>query len=55
MIEAVMKRPILLLMLLATVAWGQAAKNEPKDDAKEAVAVVNQLFDAMRVKDAETK
>ena len=41
------------VVLLATLAWAQAAKQEtPEAEAKAALAVVNQLFAAMRAKDA---
>lgn len=48
-----MKRLMLLLMLLATAAWGQTTKTEAKDDAKEALAVTSKLFEAMRAKDTD--
>jgi hypothetical protein len=42
----------LFLVALTGIAWGQTGKGEEKDDAaKEALAVVNKLFDAMRAKD----
>lgn len=48
-----MKRLFLLLILCAT-ALGQAPKvSEKSDAAKEALAVVNQLFAAMQAKDAQ--
>src|SRR5262245_58402089 len=44
----------LLLTILPGSARGQSPKGEEKGDAaKEAVAVVNKLFDAMRAKDTE--
>ncbi len=46
---------IVLCLLLAVPALGQTAKTSEKEDAsKEALAVVNKLFAAMRVKDAAT-
>ena len=42
-----------LCLLLVTTATAQTAKSGEKEDAgKEALAVVNKLFDAMRAKDA---
>jgi hypothetical protein len=44
---------ILLFTLVATIALGQTPKtDESGDQAKEALAVVNKLFAAMRAKDA---
>jgi ketosteroid isomerase-like protein len=41
-------------LLLAVAVFSQTPKSEEKNDpAKEAIAVVNKLFDAMRAKDAE--
>ena len=49
-----MKRPILFLLIpLSTVALVKATNNGSKDDARESVAVVNKLFDAMRAKDTD--
>ncbi len=45
----------IVLCLVVATASAQTAKSSEKDDAaKEALAVVNKLFDAMRVKDAAT-
>jgi hypothetical protein len=45
---------LLLFALFSTVTFSQSPKSEEKGDAaKEALAVVNKLFDAMRVKNAD--
>lgn len=42
-----------LCLLLSAPVWAQTAKSSEKEDAaKEALAVVNKLFDTMRAKDA---
>lgn len=52
-IRKMMMRSFLLLCVLFAAVFGQTTKIEEKADAaKEAIAVVNKLFDAMRAKDA---
>lgn len=48
-----MKRVFFLLLFVPALVCGQTPKTEAKEDARNALVVVNRLFDAMRAKDAE--
>lgn len=47
------KTTLFLLILLSTIALVKATRSRTEDDEKDAVAVINKLFDAMRVKDTD--